>query len=79
MTIYWMTEVVPLSVTALLPIFLYPLMGVESAADTAKNYFKDTNFLIFGSLLMAVAVEVSGLQYRIALRILLWFGARPQW
>ena len=40
MAIYWMTEVLPMAITALLPIVLMPPLGVMGAKDLAKNYLK---------------------------------------
>ena len=40
MAVYWMAEVIPLPATALMPMFLFPMLGVRSAKDLAKNYLK---------------------------------------
>ena len=40
MAIYWMTEVLPMAITALLPIVLMPPLGVMGSVDLAKNYLK---------------------------------------
>ncbi len=47
MAIYWVTEVVPLAVTALLPLFLYPILGVVKAKDVAKAYMSVSRVLLF--------------------------------
>lgn len=76
---YWVTEALPLAVTALIPVFAYPLLGIESADEVSSQYLTDSNFVFFGSMIMAVAVEASNLHERIALRILLLTGPNPRW
>ena len=46
----WVTEILPLSVSSLFPVVLFPLFGVLSAADVSKEYFNDTIFISFTQL-----------------------------
>uniref|UniRef100_A0A0N5AII9 CitMHS domain-containing protein n=1 Tax=Syphacia muris TaxID=451379 RepID=A0A0N5AII9_9BILA len=75
----WMTETLPLAVTALLPVILYPFFDILDAHDVSVLYLSDSNFIFVGSLIMAVAIEASNLHERMALRILLITGSNPRW
>ena len=74
MAVWWLTEAVPLAVTALLPIVLFPVLGVQSGKATAATYFNHIIFLFFGGFMIALAMERWNLHRRIALRILLLVG-----
>lgn len=77
MAIWWVTEAVPIPVTALLPVLLFPVTGVMDGGEVASQYFNSTIFLFIGGFLVALAMQRWDLHSRIALRILLLFGDRP--
>ncbi len=69
MAIWWATEAIPLPVTALLPIIVFPLADVATLADSAAPYADPVIFLFLGGFLVALAVERSQLHRRMALII----------
>ncbi|PJA25696.1 MAG: hypothetical protein COX57_02100 [Alphaproteobacteria bacterium CG_4_10_14_0_2_um_filter_63_37] len=70
MALWWIGECVPLAVTALLPLILFPLLGVAATKAVAPKYFNSIIFLFLGGFLIAQAMERTGLHRRIALKIL---------
>merc|ERR1712062_76431 len=76
MATYWTAEVTPLAVTSLIPMFLFPMLGILPAKEVAPHYFKDTNFLFFGGLIVAIAIEKCNLHLRIALSVMKLAGAK---
>ncbi|ESO83286.1 hypothetical protein LOTGIDRAFT_133716 [Lottia gigantea] len=79
MAIMWVTEALPISVTALFPVFLFPMLGVVTAKEIAPEYMSDTLMIFIGGLIMATAIEVWDIHKLVALRILLLVGSKPRW
>ncbi|KAM9753710.1 solute carrier family 13 member 1-like [Menidia menidia] len=79
MAVFWVSEVIPLSITAMFPAILFPMLGIMESSKVAKEYFKDFHFLLVGVICLAAAVEKSGLHRRIALRLVSLVGTNPAW
>lgn len=74
MAAWWVTEAIPIAVTALLPIVLFPLTGGLDLAATTAPYGHKFVFLYLGGFLLAIAIERWGLHKRIALSIIAAIG-----
>lgn len=79
MAIYWITEALPIAVTSLLPIILFPMVGLLSAKDVSNKYLNDTAMLFVGGLIVAAAIEYWNIHKRLALRVLMLVGSEPRW
>jgi sodium-dependent dicarboxylate transporter 2/3/5 len=77
MAVWWMTEAVPLPVTSLLPLVLFPLTGVLDLNQAAPPYANKFVFLFLGGFMIARAVEKWNLHRRIALLTVLGAGTQP--
>ncbi|NKB82079.1 MAG: DASS family sodium-coupled anion symporter [Nitrospirales bacterium] len=78
MMIWWMTEAVPVPVTALLPIPLMPLLHISEQKAVSANYGDPLIFLFLGGFLIAAAMQRWGLHERIALHIVKMMGTGPE-
>lgn len=78
MILWWITEAVSISVTALLPLLLFPLLDVMPITDVGANYGSPIIFLFFGGFVLALALEKVNLHRRIALSIINWTGTTPE-
>uniref|UniRef100_A0A8D3DUF9 Solute carrier family 13 member 3 n=1 Tax=Scophthalmus maximus TaxID=52904 RepID=A0A8D3DUF9_SCOMX len=79
MAMFWCTEALPLAVTAMLPVCLFPTLGIISSKKICPQYFLETNFLFLSGLVMASSIEEWGLHRRIALKVLSIAGVKPAW
>ena len=77
MVVWWITEAVSISVTALIPLTVYPLLGIMDMKAVSANYGSPIVFLFFGGFVMALALEKVGLHKRIALNIVKVTGTTP--
>ncbi len=78
MAVWWMTEALPLAVTALLPLILFPLLGVRGIEATTPSYAHPLIFLFLGGFLLARAMHVWKLDRRLALSVLRFAGSSPR-
>lgn len=77
MAVWWITEAVPLAVTSLLPVALFPLLGIMDGKDVSATYFNHVIFLFIGGFMVALAMQKWNLHKRIALKILMFTGVSP--
>ena len=77
MAVWWLTEAIDISATALLPLAVLPLTGATSMRAAAAPYAHELIFLFMGGFLLALAMERWGLHKRIALHALRAVGDRP--
>ena len=78
MATWWLTEAVPLAATALLPVVLFPLLGIADIGASAAPYANPLIFLFLGGFLLGLGIQRFGLHRRIALRVLLLVGSSPR-
>ena len=77
MACFWMAETVPIPATAMLPIFLFPLLKVMNTPEVTRSYGNQILFLFMGGFLIAVAMQKWHLHSRIALNVILKVGSSP--
>ena len=75
MGIWWATEAVPVAVTALVPLALFPMLGILDIQSAANPYANKTIYLFFGGFLIATAIQKWDLHKRIALFVLEYAGS----
>lgn len=79
MSVFWLTEAIPLAATALIPLCLLPVLGIAPSKVVAAQYMNSTVFLLVGGFMIALAMQRWHLHKRIALNVLALFGGRPSW
>ncbi|MBL7943333.1 MAG: anion permease, partial [Flavobacteriales bacterium] len=70
MMTWWISEVVPMAVTSLLPLLLFPLFGILTVEQTASRYGNRFVYLFLGGFIIALAMEKWNLHRRLALSII---------
>ncbi|MBA2293247.1 MAG: anion permease [Gemmatimonadales bacterium] len=78
MATWWVTEAIPIAATSLVPLVLFPLLGISSIGATAAPYANPVIFLFMGGFLIAAAWQRTGLHLRMALSIVRVGGMRPR-
>ena len=77
MAIWWMTEAIPLFATALMPLALFPLLGILAGREVSPVYINSTIILFIGGFMIALTMEKWRLHRRIALNIIHFVGGGP--
>ena len=75
MAVWWATEAVPIAITALLPLVVFPVFDVASIHDAARPYSNKVIFLFLGGFIVAFAMQRWNLHRRIALNVLQFAGS----
>ncbi len=74
----WVSQIVPLAATSLLPLVLFPLLGIQSAKETSRAFVSDMQFLFVGGFIIALGLERWNVHRRIALHIVNRVGVQPR-
>ena len=75
MAIWWATEALPVAVTSLLPLALFPLLDISNFQAAADPYANKNIYLFFGGFILALGIESSGLHKRMALKMIVIIGS----
>ncbi|MFP7707969.1 SLC13 family permease [Trueperella sp. LYQ141] len=78
MGVWWMTEAIPLAATALVPVAIFPVLGVMKFSDAGNPYASSTIFLFMGGFFLALAMQRWNFHRRIALLTVLLVGTKPK-
>lgn len=74
----WLSQTVPLAATSLLPLVLFPLLGIQSAKEVSRAFFSDLQFLFIGGFTIALGLERWNVHRRIALHVVNKVGVQPR-
>ena len=77
MAIFWICESVPIPVTALLPLILFPALGLGDIRETAAPFANPVIYLFLGGFLIALAMQRWNLHRRVAINLIGLLGTRP--
>ncbi|TVR50794.1 MAG: DASS family sodium-coupled anion symporter [Gemmatimonadales bacterium] len=77
MATWWITEAIPIPATALLPLVLFPFLGLGDVEAAAGPFANPIIFLFMGGFMIAQAVQRWDLHRRVALHLLHWVGSEP--
>lgn len=78
MAILWMTQALPIAVTSLIPLFAFPLFGIQDPKTVSHSYINSNIFLYMGGFIIALGIEKWGVHQRIALHIIRVIGSSPR-
>lgn len=78
MAVWWIFEVVPIAATSMLPLALFPLLGIVNMKTVAASYMHHIVVLLMTGFMVALAIERWALHKRVALAVLLRVGTSPR-
>lgn len=76
MIVWWVTEAIPMPAVSMLPLFMFPLLGISNFKETAAPYANEVIFLFMGGFMIGLAIEKWDLHRRIALSIVQFTGTK---
>jgi sodium-dependent dicarboxylate transporter 2/3/5 len=77
MATWWMCESIPIPITSLLPIVLYPALGLMSATEATAPFANQIIFLYMGGFIIALSMQRWHLHKRIAMHVIKLVGFSP--
>jgi sodium-dependent dicarboxylate transporter 2/3/5 len=77
MATWWISEAIPIAATSLIPIVLFPVLGISPIGDATTPYANPLVFLFMGGFIIAIAMQTWNLHKRIALNIVNVMGVKP--
>ncbi len=77
MAMWWVTEAIPIPATAVLPMVLFPLLGIVPIGAATAPYANPIIFLFLGGFIIALGMQKWELHRRIALTVVSWLGTQP--
>jgi len=77
MAVFWITEALPIAATSLIPIVLFPILGILDSPAVTASYGSNVIFLFMGGFFLAVTMEKWNLHRRIALTTIRLTGTSP--
>jgi len=78
MALLWFTQAIPIAATSLIPLGLYPLLGILSSDKTSKAYIDSNVWLAVGGFIIALGIQKWGLHRRLSLHLMSWIGGSPR-
>ncbi|MFH1299415.1 MAG: SLC13 family permease [Planctomycetota bacterium] len=78
MAVLWMTQALPIAVTSLIPLFAFPVFGIQDPKTVSQSYINQNIFLYMGGFMIALGIEKWGVHRRIALHIINVIGSSPR-
>ena len=78
MIVWWITEAIPIYITAFVPVALFPLLGILDSATTTLHYGHDYVLMLLGAFILAKGFEKQHLHSRVALNVVLLLGTEKR-